>query len=149
MPDLTPQMERELAELEAALAPIIRDERPEPREAWAARMDRRMQAEFKAAPAPRPSRGRRWSQLLLSGPAFGTVAAAALIAVLVVPYRGPGTDDMGSAGSGGGASESASAPGAGESAGDLAADGGGVGTPAPAGDAASGAAGQARMAEPL
>ena len=39
MPDLTPQMERELAELEASLAPDLRAERAAPDDDWIRRMD--------------------------------------------------------------------------------------------------------------
>jgi hypothetical protein len=135
MPDLTPQMERELAELEAALAPILRDERPEPRDAWAARMDRLVEAEFKAAAAPRPSRGRRWSQLLLSGPAFGTVAAALLIAVVVVAYQSR-TDELDTLSGGGGQ----------QIAGEESAGGGGRGATSAADSAAPASGGTARSA---
>ena len=61
MPDLTPQIERELAALEAALAPACATTRPAPDDAWVApawtRMWRRGSS---AAPRRRPSRGRRW-----------------------------------------------------------------------------------------
>ena len=94
MPDLTPQMERELAELEAILVPDIRDTRPAPDDAWVRRMDALMEAEFKAAAEPRPSRGRRWMHLLMTGPALGTAAAAVLVIALVFSYQGSGgTDD--------------------------------------------------------
>ena len=93
MPDLTPQMERELAELEALLAPDIRDTRPAPGDAWVRRMDAMMESEFKAAARPRPSRGRRWMHLLMTGPALGTAAAAVLVIALVFAYQGGGSDD--------------------------------------------------------
>ena len=93
MPDLTPQMERELAELEAMLAPDIRDTRPAPDDAWVRRMDAMMESEFKAAAKPRPSRGRRWMHLLMTGPALGTAAAAVLVIALVFAYQGGGSDD--------------------------------------------------------
>ena len=100
MPDLTPQMERELAELEAALAPVIRETRPAPDDDWVRRMDRLMAAEFRIDAVPRPRRGRRWTQLLLSGPALGTVAAAMLVAlVIALPGGGGDESDSGSAGS--------------------------------------------------
>jgi len=100
MPDLTPQMERELAELEAMLAPDIRDTRPAPGDAWVRRMDAMMESEFKAAARPRPSRGRRWMHLLMTGPALGTAAAAVLVVALVFSYQGSlGTDDSDDSGS--------------------------------------------------
>ncbi|MET0684390.1 MAG: DUF4349 domain-containing protein [Solirubrobacteraceae bacterium] len=100
MPDLTPQMERELAELEALLAPDIRDTRPAPDDAWVRRMDAMMESEFKAAARPRPSRGRRWMHLLMTGPALGTAAAAVLVVALVFSYQGSlGTDDSDDSGS--------------------------------------------------
>jgi hypothetical protein len=153
-------MERELAELEAALAPVLRDVRPEPHAAWAARMDRLMETEFKAAASPRPSRGRRWAQLLLSAPALGSVAAAVLVVALVVSYQGAvGTDDEDAvtmqAESGGGSSESAGGvSGAATSAEDSAAqsaDGGGGGARAAAEEAAGSGSGapQSSAAEPL
>ena len=101
MPDLTPQMERELAELEAFLAPDLRAERPAPDDAWVRRMDRLMELEFPAAERPRTARrrGRRWSQLLLTAPALGTAAAAVLVIALVFSYQGGDTGDEGSSGS--------------------------------------------------
>src|SRR5688500_19091995 len=99
MPDLTPQMERELAELEAALAPVMRETRPAPDDDWVRRMDRLMAAEFRIDAVPRPRRGRRWTQLLLSGPALGAAAAAALIVALVIALPGGGADESGSGGS--------------------------------------------------
>ncbi|HZB77606.1 MAG TPA: DUF4349 domain-containing protein [Solirubrobacteraceae bacterium] len=157
MPDLTPQMERELAELEAALAPIIRDERPEPRDAWAARMDRLMEAEFKAAAAPRPSRGRRWWQLLLSAPALGSVAAAVLVVAVVFSYQGTiGTDDEApttmQAERGGSSSESAGGSGEGATTADSAAPASGGGAARSAAEEAAGVspdAPQSSTAEPL
>src|SRR5688500_8302837 len=136
MPDLTPQMERELAELEAALAPDLREARPEPRDAWVRRMDAMMAAEFEAAAMPRPSRGRRWAQLLLTAPALGTAAAAALIVVLVFSHQGGGTDDSDSGGGGAVAME--------ESGG----GGGATASSAPSGGAATdSSAGAARSSE--
>jgi hypothetical protein len=115
MPDLTPQMERELAELEAALAPVVRETRPTPDDAWVRRMDAMMRAEFTAVARPRPSRARRWSRLLLTGPALGTAAAAVLVVVALVFSYQPGSDESAD---GGGASTSAVE----ESGGGVAAD---------------------------
>ena len=124
MPDLTPQMERELAELEAFLAPDLRAERPAPDDAWVRRMDRLMELEFPAAERPRTARrrGRRWSQLLLTAPALGT-AAAAVLAALVIAASLAGGDAENEGGGGqtassetasdaGGGSESAGSAGA-------------------------------------
>ena len=95
MPDLTPQMERELAELEAALAPVMRETRPAPDDDWVRRMDRLMAAEFRIDAVPRPRRGRRWTQLLLSGPALGTAAAALLVALVIALPGGDSADEGG------------------------------------------------------
>jgi len=129
MPDLTPQMERELAELEAFLAPDLRAERAAPDEDWIRRMDAMMAAGFEQPSARRrPSRGRRWAQLLLSGPALGSAAAAVLVLALVFSYQGGGSDDeegltgagggasMAQSESGGGSESAASAPAAADSA---------------------------------
>src|SRR5215207_6354843 len=96
MPDLTPHMERELAELEAALAPIVRDARHEPRPEYVQRLDRRVRTG--SWQEPRPARARRRWQPLLSLPALGTVAAAVLVVVLVVSYEGGSRDEMASTG---------------------------------------------------
>ena len=63
MPDLTPQMERELAELEAALAPVMRETRPAPDDDWVAPHGRHdgggvRAAAARAAPVARAGAGR-------------------------------------------------------------------------------------------
>src|SRR5215207_7589353 len=117
MPELTSQMERELAELEAALAPVMRDLRTEPRPEFVHRLDRNVRTG--SWHAPRPSRGRRWSQLLLSGPALGTAAAALLVALVIAMPKGGGGDEEAASGGSVAAQESG-----GGSAGAAAADAG-------------------------
>ena len=155
MPDLTPQMERELAELEAVLAPIVRDERPVPRPEFVQRLDRSVKTGSWSA--PRPARGRRWTHLLLSGPAFGAVAAAVLVVVVVLSYQG----GMGSDGEGtpvnlqadGGGSESAGGASAGATAApESAAESGGDGAARAQAEEAAGLSGgmaDSSTAEPL
>ena len=141
MPDLTPQMERELAELEAMLAPDIRDTRPAPDDAWVRRMDAMMESEFKAAARPRPSRGRRWMHLLMTGPALGTAAAAVLVVALVFSYQGSlGTDDSDDSGSSASVAMEESDSGGGSSE--------GARSTAAAADSAAGAATEESAPEP-
>jgi hypothetical protein len=106
MPDLTPQIERELAEMEALLGPDLRAERPAPADDWVRRMDRLMELEFPASERPRAARvrgrGRRWAQLLLTGPALGTAAAAVLAALVIAASLAGGGDSDEMAASGGG-----------------------------------------------
>jgi hypothetical protein len=116
MPDLTPQIERELAELEALLGPDLRAERPAPTDDWVRRMDRLMELEFPADERPRAARGRgrRWAQLLLTGPALGTAAATVLVALAIGLSLGDPQPDGSESGGGGSMAQSES--GGGESA---------------------------------
>src|SRR3954471_7382997 len=88
-------LEREIAELEAALAAPMRDARPEPRLAFTADLDRRVTAGF-------PRRRRRLPSLAVPGLALSG-AAAAVIAVVALTGGGGGrgsTPAMDSAGGG-------------------------------------------------
>ena len=136
MPDetLTPEMRRELAALDAALAgervepdladlaeltALLREERPEPDPTFARALDDRVtrgfprRAQGRAVPAPRgAARLRSWLSGALRSPvALGGVATVVLVAVVVGISQLPtGNDDSGGGGS---ASTTASEPAAG------------------------------------
>ena len=137
MPELTPEVERELAALDDALAGrrvppdltelgelalALREERPRPAAAFGAELDEKVERGFRD-PGPRSrASGRRWWSALLSGPALGTATAVLLVVVLVV--AGPSGDD-----------EDGGAGGAGV---EMAAPDGGGGVEESGGSAASG-----------
>jgi hypothetical protein len=142
MPELTPDVERELAALDDALAGrrvasdltelgelalALRAERPRPTDGFGRFLDARVERGFPGRdPRVRVS-GRRWRSALLSAPALGTATAVLIVAVIVVagPYgdgdggatAGGSTAVQESAGAGGGASSADSAGGEGFQAG--------------------------------
>jgi len=113
MPDLTPDVERELAALDDALAGrrveadltelgelalALRATRPRPTDGFGRSLDKRMQRGFPGGdPRARASRRRWWGELL-TVPAFGIAAAVLVVAVIVVV--GPSGDHEGGAGGG-------------------------------------------------
>src|SRR5829696_2034215 len=113
MPDLTPDVERELAALDDALAGrrveadltelgelalALRATRPRPNDGFGRSLDKRMQRGFPGGdPRARASRRRWWGELL-TVPAFGIAAAVLVVAVIVVV--GPSGDHEGGAGGG-------------------------------------------------
>ena len=98
----------------AALALLLRDDRPEPAPAWAAKLDRRAQAGFPA----RPRKRRDWGWMRPLVPALAILVLLAPIA-LIASLPG-GTDDEGGAGGG-----SVGVEDSGGGAGGTSADGGG------------------------
>jgi hypothetical protein len=143
MPDLTPDVERELAALDDALAGrrvasdltelgelalALREERPRPTDGFGRSLDTRVERGFPGRdPRVRVS-GRRWWSALLSMPALGT-ATAVLIVVAIVVADPAGHSEGGGAGSAGGGAETSLADGgdaaAPESAGTAAESSGG------------------------
>jgi hypothetical protein len=131
MPDLTPDVERELEALDDALAGrrvapdltelgelalLLREDRPQPDEGFGRQLDRRVKLGFpKGDPGVRTS-GRRWLKWQgWMSPALGATMAVALIALVVssVDFGDAGTDDSG----GGSATEAQSSGDSGASSG--------------------------------
>src|SRR5918997_3489149 len=93
----------EHAEL-ADLALLLRDDRPQPSPAWAAHLDRRVEAGFPARPKQRKTR--IWLRNV--APAFGLAATVVLLIVgaATLPQGGDDSDEAG----GGGASRGGAPP---------------------------------------
>jgi hypothetical protein len=106
MPELTPDVERELAALDDALAGrrvapdltelgelalALREERPRPTEGFGRTLDDRVERGFPGRDPRVRASGRRWWEALLTVPAFGMAAAVLLVVVIVV--AGPSGDD--------------------------------------------------------
>jgi hypothetical protein len=131
MPEQTPDVERELAALDEALAGrrvapdltelgelalALRDERPRPTGEFGAQLDAKVARGF-GEPGPRRASGRRWWEALLTLPAVGMATAILLVAVIVVagPTGGDESDSGGGSAStaleesSGGRAESSSA----------------------------------------
>lgn len=72
----------------AALALLLRDDRPEPAPAWAAQLDRRAQARFPS----RPRKRRDWQWVRHAAPAIALLLVIAPIALLAA-VAGTGSDD--------------------------------------------------------
>ena len=109
MPDTTPDVERELAALDDALAGrrvapdltelgelalLLREQRPEPSTDFGSELDERLARGFREPDPRRRASARRWWTPLLSAPALGTATAVVIAAVIVVasPF---GSDDGG------------------------------------------------------
>jgi hypothetical protein len=120
MPELTPEVERELAALDDALAGrrvapdlaelgelalALREERPRPTEGFGRHLDTRVERGFQERDPRARASGRRWwsGSLAWLGPAAASLATVMLIAVFVVT----GDGDDASQGGGGGASVAA------------------------------------------
>ena len=139
MPELTPEVERELAALDDALAGrrvepdltelgelalALRETRPRPTDDFGRSLDTRMERGFPEDPRVRAS-GRRWWDTLLTVPAFGMAAAVLVVAVIVVV--GPSGSDDGGGGGGGSAAVEESGSGGGGGASEGAGGGGAAG----------------------
>jgi hypothetical protein len=142
MPEITPEVERELAALDDALAGrpvtselgelalLVRDERPAPAAEFTRGLDRKVERGFRDRdPRPRAS-ARHWWTPLLSAPALGMAATLLVVAVIVVsePFSGAGdgarvtAGDQATSAAGGSASEESEAGGATAAAPDAAVD---------------------------
>jgi hypothetical protein len=132
MPDLSPDVERELEALDDALAGrrvapdlteladlalLLREDRPTPTDGFGRFLDTRVERGFPGRDPRTRTSGRRW--LAWHGwmaPALG-VAATGLLVVVVIALGSSGTDDAGDAGmASGGAVEAAGDAGAGGAA---------------------------------
>jgi Domain of unknown function (DUF4349) len=152
MPELTPEVERELAALDDALAGrrvapdltelgelalALREERQRPEESFGAELDAKVERGFRD-PGPRRASEPPWWTALLSVPAFGMAAAVLLVVVIVV--AGPtGGDDEDSGGGSAGVAMSDSNDGGGGSAASATEESAGTAAqePAPAADSAA------------
>ena len=128
MPDLTPDIERELEALDDALAGrrvapdltelgelalLLRDDRPQPSEGFGRFLDTRAERGFPARTrASARRRGRRWTALF-SLPVLGTAATLLLIAVIARLRAAGRQDDSGGGGSSATTAEAPQADGAG------------------------------------
>jgi len=114
MPELTPDVERELAALDDALAGrrvepdltelgelalALRETRPRPTDGFGRLLDTRLERGFPGGDPRVRASGPRWWEALLTVPAFGIAAAVLVIAVIVV--AGPSGNDSESGGGGG------------------------------------------------
>ncbi len=105
MPEQTPDVERELAALDDALAGrrvapdltelgelalALREERPRPADSFGTELDAKVARGF-GEPGPRRASGRRWWHALFSAPVLGTATAVLLVVAVVV--AAPGGDD--------------------------------------------------------
>jgi hypothetical protein len=126
MPELTPDVERELAALDDALAGrrvppdltelgelalALREDRPRPDPGFGRSLDAKVERGFEDSGPRRRASGRRWWSALLSAPALGTATAVLLVVAIVVAV--PGGDDAEQGGEGGGVEMSQSAEGGG------------------------------------
>jgi Domain of unknown function (DUF4349) len=128
MPELTPDIERELAALDDALAGrrvapdlaelgelalTLREERPRPNPAFGAELDTKVARGFRDPDPRRRASGRRWWSGWLA-PAVGSLATAMLVVVLVV--AGPDGDSADEGSGGGGSMAQSTESGGGGSA---------------------------------
>ena len=113
MPDLTPDVERELAALDDALAGrrvppdltelgelalALREERPRPTDGFGRFLDTRVERGFPGRDPRVRASGRRWWEALLTVPAVGMAAAVLLVAVIVVTGPQGGGESEGGGG---------------------------------------------------
>jgi hypothetical protein len=130
MPEyLTPDVERELAALDDALAGrrvapdlaelgelalLLRDDRPQPGPAFRPELDQKVARGFRDPEPRRHAQGRRWRAWLM--PAMGATAAVLLVAVIAIKATSgpdgaiPTSSGGGQTASGGGSESSSSAP---------------------------------------
>ena len=112
MPELTPEVERELAAIDDALtgrrvasdlaelgelALALREERPRIDDGFGHHLDTRVERGFPGRDPRRRASGRRWWSGLLSAPVVATVATALLVAVIVIADPA-GQDESGGGG---------------------------------------------------
>jgi hypothetical protein len=159
MPELTPEVERELAALDDALAGrrvapdltelgelalALRDERPRPTEGFGRTLDDRVERGFPGRDPRVRASGRRWWSGWLA-PAAVSLATVMLVAVLVVsgPSGDQGEAGLGEAGSGATSAQEESSAGSGASASPAEDAGGGGRARTAQDDAATG------LAEPV
>jgi hypothetical protein len=116
MPDLSPDVERELEALDDALAGrrvasdltelgelalLLREDRPQPGDGFARHLDDRAARGFpKGDPRRRLSGRRRWAWQAWMGPSLAGALTVAIVGVVVVAGQMGGEDDSGSSGSG-------------------------------------------------
>lgn len=113
MPDLTPDVERELAALDDALAGrrvasdltelgelalALRAERPEPSPTFGPALDAKVERGFRDPDPRRRASGRRWSAWMM--PALGATATVMLVAVVVLSGSGDRVDTSSESGGG-------------------------------------------------
>jgi Domain of unknown function (DUF4349) len=136
MPEITPDVERELAAVDDALAGrrvppdltelgelalALREDRPRPGAGFAAELDAKVERGFEGSGPRRRASGRRWWAPLL--PAFGTAFAVLLVALIVVALPS-GTDDSDEGGGGGATMAQSESSGGSEGGGGQAASAG-------------------------
>jgi hypothetical protein len=138
MPDLTPDIERELAAIDDALAGrrvapdltelgelalTLREQRAEPSPTFGPALDAKVARGFRDPDPRRRASGRRWWSTWLT-PALGVTATAMLVAVVVLTSNGDRTATLSSDGGGGSAvQETAGSGGASPSAADSSSGG--------------------------
>jgi len=143
MPELTPDVERELAALDDALAGrrvevdltelgelalALRATRPRPTDGFGRSLDKRMQRGFPGGDPRARASGPRWWETLLTAPAFGLAAVVLLVAVVVVVGPSGGDHQSGAGSSAGGQADPSAGGGRGASEGAGGARDAGAGT---------------------
>jgi Domain of unknown function (DUF4349) len=93
----------------AGLALLLRDERPEPDPAWAARLDRRVEADFPS----RPRRRRNWQWVRRAVPAIAVLLLLSPVALIAALPKGGDDSDGGGGEAATGVSRSSDSGGAG------------------------------------
>jgi Domain of unknown function (DUF4349) len=127
MPDLSPDVERELEAVDDALAGrrvapdmteladlalLLREDRPAPTETFGRSLDNRMQRGFPGRDPRSRASGRRWTTWQAwMGPGLVAGLAALFVGIVIALPGSSGTDDSGGGGGGGGTASSADAAG--------------------------------------